>query len=67
MKKVSEKEFVKFIKSYKGELKVSMIMSADPPMVIYTDADTNEVIGRYPEVSLGIVTTYKDVFYEIKE
>ena len=67
MKRVSEKEFVKFIKKYHGNLKASMNMTADPPMVLYTDQDTGEVVGRYPEVSLGQGTSYKDAYYEIKE
>ncbi len=67
MKRVSEKEFVKFIKKYRGVLKASMDMTLDPPMVLYTDQDTGEVVGRYPEVSLGEGTTYRDAYYEIKD
>lgn len=67
MKRVSEKEFVKFINRYHGNLKLQMEMCADPPLVIYIDADTGEIVGRYPEVSLGQGTSYKDAYYEIKE
>lgn len=67
MKKVSEKEFVRFIEKYHGSLRLRMEMSADPPMVIYEDANTGELVGRYPEISLGQEANYKNAYYEIKE
>lgn len=66
MKRVSEKEFVKFIRSYKGNKKASLDIGASPPMMIYTDTDTGEIIGRYPELSMSDSHSYKDMFYEVK-
>lgn len=67
MKRVSEKEFVKFIKSYKGNKKASLDIGASPPMVVYIDENTGKVIARYPELSLADGYTYKDMYYEVEK
>lgn len=67
MKMVSEKEFVKFIRNYKGNKKASLDIGASPPMMIYKDADTGEIIGRYPELGLIGTYSYKDMYYEVKD
>lgn len=67
MKRVSEKEFVKFIRGYRGNKKASLDIGASPPMMTYIDEDTGEVIGRYPELSLSGSYSYKEMYYEVKE
>ena len=70
MIRVSEQDFVRFINQYRrtfGEVKPEIDMTADPPIVTYIDIKTGKVIGRYPEVSLGQGTTYKDAYFEIIE
>ena len=67
MKRVSEKEFNRFLKKYPGVICGHLEMSADPPILIFQDKETGEVVGRCLEVSLGTATTYKDAYYEINE
>lgn len=67
MKRVSEKEFNIFLKKYPGVIRGRLVNTLDPPMLIFEDSETGEIVGRCPEVSLGTATTYKDAYYEIKE
>lgn len=68
MKKVSEKEFVKFIRNYKGGVEASLIMSADPPISVYRSKETGEVIARCLEISPGDSRyTYKDACFEVDD
>lgn len=67
MKRVSEKEFVKFIKNYRGNKKVSLDSGVSPPMIVYTNTDTNKVIAQYPELTFMDGYSYKDMYYEVDE
>lgn len=68
MKKVSEKEFVKFVRSYKGGVEASLNMCADPPIMVYRSKETGEVIARCLEISLGDGRyTYKDAYFEVDD